>query len=347
MSPRKLTETDKSDILKLYQQPEETTSTLAVRYGVSNSTISRILKSNLVESEYEALIQQKRSNRTPGGASSLTLDATESPVESEAELSPVIQTTEPAVEPESYSISEITEASVAVDAQSSVSPSTDQRWRRKRSSVTAKSETEQEAIQTELSLDIPVSAEEETDFDEPDEPLDEIERVETRGFEELLDEDDLMDLDDEDGDLEEDDDLDDDDEDDWDDDIADDESQELQIKPSRVDSGSKIQVLPLSEASLPKTCYLVVDRGAELIARPLKEFSDLGRIPIEEVQEKTLPVFDNHKVARRFSNRSQRVIKVPDGRMLQKTRSHLQAKGITRLLIDGQVYSLLPTPPQS
>jgi hypothetical protein len=89
----------------------------------------------------------------------------------------------------------------------------------------------------------------------------------------------------------------------------------------------------------------VVDRGAELIARPLKEFSDLGRIPLEEVQEKTLPVFDNHKVARRFSNRSQRVIKVPDGRMLQKTRSHLQAKGITRLLIDGQVYSLLPTEP--
>jgi hypothetical protein len=99
----------------------------------------------------------------------------------------------------------------------------------------------------------------------------------------------------------------------------------------------------LSEASLPKTCYLVVDRAAELIVRPLKEFSDLGRIPAEEVQEKTLPVFDNHRVARRFSNRSQRVIKVPDGRMLQKTCSHLQAKGITRLLIDGQVYSLLPT----
>ncbi|HEY9607254.1 MAG TPA: hypothetical protein V6C85_36950, partial [Allocoleopsis sp.] len=100
-----------------------------------------------------------------------------------------------------------------------------------------------------------------------------------------------------------------------------------------------------SEASLPRTCYLVVDRAAELIARPLREFGDLGRIPAEEVQEKTLPVFDNHKVARRFSNRSQRVIKVPDGRMLQKACSHLQAKGITRLLIDGQVYSLLPTQP--
>ncbi|HAX74933.1 MAG TPA: hypothetical protein DCY88_03635 [Cyanobacteria bacterium UBA11372] len=98
--------------------------------------------------------------------------------------------------------------------------------------------------------------------------------------------------------------------------------------------------MPLSQALIPKTCYLVVDRAAELVARPLKDFGDLGIIPQEEVQERTLPVFDNHRVARRFSNRTQRVIKVPDGKMLQKVGDHLKAKGITRLLIDGQVYSL-------
>jgi hypothetical protein len=155
-------------------------------------------------------------------------------------------------------------------------------------------------------------------------------------------------------DLADDDDDDDDDNDDLEDDLEDgleddweDEGIEAEIqKPITLrNRGINVQVLPLSEASLPRTCYLVVDRAAELIARPLKEFSDLGQIPIEEVHEKTLPVFDNHRVARRFSNRSQRVIKVPDGRMLQKTCSHLQAKGITRLLIDGQVYSLLPDQP--
>jgi hypothetical protein len=192
------------------------------------------------------------------------------------------------------------------------------------------------AVQTELPLDIPATPQE-NQFDEPDEPLDQSERAQTSNLEELLD-DDLMDLDDEDDELDED--LD----DDWEDEVEDEERREL-IKTSLAESGINVQVLPLSEASLPKTCYLVVDRAAELIARPLKEFSDLGQIPAEEVQEKTLPIFDNHKVARRFSNRSQRVIKVPDSRMLQKTRSHLQAKGITRLLIDGQVYSLFPTQP--
>ncbi len=60
MAPKKLTEADKTAILSLYRQPQETTSTLADRYGVSNSTISRLLKSSLPEAEYSLLIQQKR-----------------------------------------------------------------------------------------------------------------------------------------------------------------------------------------------------------------------------------------------------------------------------------------------
>jgi hypothetical protein len=139
-------------------------------------------------------------------------------------------------------------------------------------------------------------------------------------------------------------DLDEDEEDEDDEDFEDadeeDEEDEAPILRRTVRAGVKVQVLPLSQALIPKTCYLVVDRAAELVARPLKDFGDLGIIPQEEIQERTLPVFDNHRVARRFSNRTQRVIKVPDGKMLQKVGDHLKAKGITRLLIDGQVYSL-------
>ncbi|TVQ43361.1 MAG: transposase [Gloeocapsa sp. DLM2.Bin57] len=101
----------------------------------------------------------------------------------------------------------------------------------------------------------------------------------------------------------------------------------------------QIEILPLSEAYFPKICYVVIDRFAELITKPLREFGDLGKIPTTEIEQKTLPIFDNQKVARRFSNRSQRVIKIPDGRLLKKTATYLKAKGITRLLIDGQVYA--------
>ncbi len=101
-----------------------------------------------------------------------------------------------------------------------------------------------------------------------------------------------------------------------------------------------IQVLPLSEAKFPKTCYLVVDRSAELITCPLQAFGELGMIPEDEVDAKTLPIFDNHRIARRFSHRTQRIVKVPNSNVLQKTCSQLVAKGITRLLMNGHVYAL-------
>jgi hypothetical protein len=128
-------------------------------------------------------------------------------------------------------------------------------------------------------------------------------------------------------------DLDGEEEEDWD------ESEQGNFVPTLKEEVS-VQVLPLTAAVLPPTCYLVVDRLAELIVRPLREFAHLGMIDPQEVQQKTLPVFDNHRVARRFSHRSQRVIKVPDSRLLYKASPQLRAKGITRIFLDGRVYSL-------
>jgi len=267
MSPRKLTEEDKQEILSLYRETEETTSTLASRYDVSSSTISRFLKNSLSESEYEELIQQKRLGRTASRTSKTTIP------EEKATLKPVPQKPQ---------------------------------------------------IQTPVkSVPSPVKESIEEEEDLSDEEDQEMEEAEISALGEMFGED-VYDLDD-DEDLEE---------DDWEEDIPE--------TPSKVPSKrTAIQVLPLSQASLPRVCYLVIDRAAELITRPLKEFGDLGTIPAEEVQQQTLPVFENHKVARRFSNRSQRVIKVPDSQMLKKAGAYLEAKGITRLLIDGQVYRVI------
>ena len=60
MSSKKITAADKVEIVDLYCHGGDTTASLANRYGVSNSTISRILKTGIPEAEYEVLIQQKR-----------------------------------------------------------------------------------------------------------------------------------------------------------------------------------------------------------------------------------------------------------------------------------------------
>ena len=329
MAPQKLSQSDKQDILNLYRQVlEESTTTLASRYSVSTSTISRLLKQTLPEAEYEALIQQKRSGASRGQAQleeSLTIPGIAALVSSEIFTEPEVFTkpeifTEPeaSINPEVFTESEQPEpVPEPVKSRAPV-------IRRNRQVV---EETMPEAV-------LPTSAQLHitTQVDESFEPA-RFEKPVSKSL--LLVSEEFSDLDDElDSDLD-DDDLDDDELDD--DELTDDMGSFGTIQ---VDSKGFVQVQPLVENAIPKICYVVVDRASELITRPLKDFAELGQIPSDEVQEKTLPIFDNHRIAKRFMRRMQRVVKVPDGRVFNKVRPYLQAKGISRLLIDGQVYSL-------
>lgn len=374
MTSRKLSESDKQEMLQFYRQPGETTSTLASRYGVSNSTISRILKTSFSEAEYETLIQQKRGGRAATEiASPLALDFEPfaGTASEQLELESVSTSgSESAVEVANTtkSISANATEAIPLDATESFSaaaaadeplPTSTANGRRLRKRSSAPSEPiasiAPPIVRAKMPerVDLLAIGDPDEAIANSDEPkmgsLDLADDDRATAAAELvvgeallddeadltgdLEEDDLND------DALEDDDLDDDDLED--DDLDDDLENGALLVGSRIAGKVQVQVLPLASACLPRTCYLVVDRSAELIARPLKEFGDLGQIPEAEVLEKTLPVFDNHRIAKRYSNpRTQRVIKLPDGQVLQKTSSHLQAKGITRLLIDGQVYAL-------
>ncbi|ACB50255.1 unknown [Crocosphaera subtropica ATCC 51142] len=288
MSPKKLTDDDKQEILNLYRQTPETTSTLADRYGVSSSTISRFLKNTLSDVEYEDLIQQKRLARTNKLQTNPEVDSTPQATK------PILKVSEEVPPPEPTTNQ--TEKPETLSPESTSKPK-----------PVVKKETPVLLSQQE---------------DEETEETEELEEVNVVAVGEMLGEE-----------------LEDSDED-WDDEEDEDEGEEEEEYNDSLSTPEDVQVLPLSAATFPKTCYLVIDRSAELIAKPLKEFAHLGQIPVDEVQQKTLPIFDNHRVARRFSNRSQRVIKIPDGRLLYKTCDYLQAKGITRILMDGQIYSL-------
>ncbi|WP_287129971.1 hypothetical protein [Candidatus Cyanaurora vandensis] len=100
-----------------------------------------------------------------------------------------------------------------------------------------------------------------------------------------------------------------------------------------------LEVLPYHRMELPEICYIVVDRWAELIVRPLGEFNFLENVPPQEQEAVALPVFDSHRWAKRFSNRFQRILRVPT-RLLDVTRPYLMNRGITRLLVGRQVFAL-------
>jgi hypothetical protein len=285
MSARRLNDSEKQAIIDLYRQAGETTMTLADRYGVSNSTIGRILKSGLADGEYDTLVQAKRGRgaeiRSERAQALITAPVLAAPLpdEDEWEETPL----------------------VAID----------------------------EADEEDEDWD-----EDDDDRDPPEADEEFLEVVaELEGFVIGVDADELGD------------DLDDDLDEDFDDDAEeefDDSDTSSGLSVLHIETGGqKLTVRPFATAAMPKVCYLVVDRNAELIAPTLRQFGELGEMSRDELDLNTLPIFDNHRVAKRFSNiRTQRVIKVPDSQIFYKVAHHLVAKGIKRLLFDGQVYGL-------
>lgn len=369
MSPRKLTDADKEELLVAYRETSETTSTLAERYGVSSSTISRFLKSRLTGEEYEDLIQQKRLGRSNSvkkaekTEQSTTPPAPDKPKPKLVKQKPLIKgetavTPETAVEakPETKA-EEVRESPLP---QEETSAATKRRSRSRRSRVHSPAVEAQLPLLPELEPEQPEILEVISEDEEPEE-------IFAESFAESMYEYDDEDPEDVDveinpdllalaqeislgdrqqamrellgDDIDEDEDDDDEFDDEDDDEDEDDEDEELDSQPIRQNITEEVKIRPLTEARFPRTCYIVTDRMLELIARPMKEFRDLGKIPDEETSQPTLPIFDNHRVAKRFTRgRSQKVIKIPDSSLFIKTSCCLTSKGITRILLGGQIY---------
>ncbi len=362
MSSKKITAADKLEIVDLYRQAGDTTASLANRYGVSNSTISRLLKTNIPEAEYEILIQQKRGIKVGTEDESLTT-AAEPMIVTSTDTS-VLSIISPL-------------ASMAEDEDSNAI-----RRLRRRSSAPLTVADDQPVAGENLSLptvaiEEPISHTNTTPTSRNIDPLTTTPATKTsipptprtpvlreiladsenRYFTPVVEPSSFAEISAAEIDEDEDDDTEDvnilaamfgeeiadDDEDDEDDDEDEATTPNQLLDPTQLLTEDRlhVQITPLSQATLPRTCYIVIDKFAELIVRPLKDFADLGQISGEETQQRTLPIFDNHRVAKRFSNqRTQRVIKVPDSRVFYKTTQHLKLKGITRLLVDGNIYSL-------
>ena len=100
------------------------------------------------------------------------------------------------------------------------------------------------------------------------------------------------------------------------------------------------QAQPFSVDLLPDSAYMLVDKVVELDVRPLKAFPELGLLDDAEQERQGLCLFASPRAAKRQCGRSQRVIKVPDTAVFQRTSSYLLARGITRLVLDGTLIAL-------
>lgn len=106
------------------------------------------------------------------------------------------------------------------------------------------------------------------------------------------------------------------------------------------DPGLPAECRPIGPGVLPESVYMLVDKLVELDPRPLSDFPELGAIASEDQERQSLALFASPRTAKRQCGRNQRVIKIPDSQVFERTTSYLVARGITRLVLDGSLIAL-------
>ena len=98
--------------------------------------------------------------------------------------------------------------------------------------------------------------------------------------------------------------------------------------------------IPISKVDFPKVVYMLVDKTIELETRYLKEYPDWQFLSKEELNRKTIQIFFDLKVAKRFCNANQKVLKVPNTDVFRLVAPFLLEKGISRIVSDDKLISL-------
>ena len=98
--------------------------------------------------------------------------------------------------------------------------------------------------------------------------------------------------------------------------------------------------IPISKVDFPKVVYMLIDKKIELETKCLKEYPDWQFLPQEELSRKTIQIFIDLKVAKRFCNANQKVLKVPNSDVFRIVAPLLLEKGISRIVSEDKLISL-------
>lgn len=97
---------------------------------------------------------------------------------------------------------------------------------------------------------------------------------------------------------------------------------------------------PLSEISLPKNLYLLVDNNTELEPRLLKDYSEWHFLPEEDLKRYTIEIFQEKKKAQYKCQKNQKLIKVPNPDVFLKASAILKSKGISRIVFEDSLLTI-------
>ena len=118
----------------------------------------------------------------------------------------------------------------------------------------------------------------------------------------------------------------------------------IEIAPLEYEIENSIQKdlssVPISEVAFPKIVFMIVDRNIELETKYLREYPDWCFLSQEELNRKTIEIYFDLKIAKRFCNKEQKVIKVPNTGVFKIVAPLLLARGISRIVSADQLIAL-------
>ena len=109
-----------------------------------------------------------------------------------------------------------------------------------------------------------------------------------------------------------------------------------------IDNASQkdLSSIPISDIDFPKNVYMIVDKKIELEIKYLKDFPEYQFLSQNELARKTIQIYNDPKLARRFCNTEQRVIKVPNTNVFRIVAHILKARGISRIVTEDKLIAL-------
>ena len=85
---------------------------------------------------------------------------------------------------------------------------------------------------------------------------------------------------------------------------------------------------------------MIVDNKIELQTKKLKDFPEWSFLSLEDLERKTIVIYFDLKIAKRYCNREHKVIKVPNTNVFKIVAPILISKGISRIVTEDKLISL-------
>ena len=96
----------------------------------------------------------------------------------------------------------------------------------------------------------------------------------------------------------------------------------------------------ISDVHFPNTVYMVVDKKIELEVKYLKDYADWQFLSQDELNRKTIEIHEDLKLAKRFCNKEQKVIKIPNTNVFKIVAPLLISRGISRIVNADRLIAL-------